>query len=164
MVCATNLINNSSFTSLTYTLADAALSQVYQIDQTPDCGYTETVTLSPEYSWISINSNKDQINIDYLTTSYSSLIGVYAMKLTKTIQMPVDVAQTAFVDVSLEMDFDVTILQGTPVNVCPTYSDWYYVQNCDAADGYSCYTDTEGFASPDDDASQYWRKRIIDDE
>ena len=50
-------------------------------------------------------------------------------------------------------------VQGNPVNVCPSYSQWYYVTS-----GANAYSVVEGYASPDDDTSQSFRELIVDDE
>jgi hypothetical protein len=45
------------------TLGDAAISQPYQIDQDPACGYAETVTIEPSESWISVDTGAGTIDI-----------------------------------------------------------------------------------------------------
>ena len=69
---------------MTYTLGDSAISQPFQIDQTPACAYTETVTLDPNESWISVDTNTGTININQLDTTNSALIGEYTFKIIKT--------------------------------------------------------------------------------
>ena len=61
----------------------------------------------------------------------------------------------------MEVDFEVQILQGDTENVCPAYGDWHYVGDSGSGD-YS--TASGGFASPDDDTSQQYRQKIVDDE
>ena len=76
---------------MTYFLADSNLeTQTYSITQTPDCGYDETVTLEPSYSWIHVDADTNTISIDYLDSTNSALIGVYTLSLKKTICIPDD--------------------------------------------------------------------------
>ena len=86
------------------------------------------------------------LNLSYLDTTNSALIGQYSMKLIKTIQVPDDRTQATFTEVKVEVPFDVTILAGAPIHVCAADGAWFYVTT-----GTSAYTTVEGFASPDDD-------------
>lgn len=85
--CSSNptLEDSTTNTNIVYVLGEAELSTSYSITQTPDCGYEETVSLDPLESWIDVDPNTNSINIEYLDSSYSSLIGVYEIVLTKSI-------------------------------------------------------------------------------
>ena len=157
--CQATLVNNEPLETMTYTLGDSAISQPFQIDQTPACAYTETVTLDPNESWISVDTNTGTININQLDTTNSALIGEYTFKIIKTFDQPDDHNLLTTTQVKHEETFTVYILAGPPVNVCAGEGSWYYVQS-----GSSSYTAQEGFASPDDDTAQAWRRKLIDDE
>ena len=113
------------------------------------CGYTETVTLEPSYSWISVDPNTNTISIDYLDSTNSALIGGYIMTLKKSICIPDDYTEATCTTVEIAVDFDVSLLQGDTFYVCKDYSNWFYVDDGSVYD----YNDVEGFASPGDDSA-----------
>ena len=93
------------------------------------CGYTETVTLEPSYSWISVDPNTNTISIDYLDSTNSALIGGYIMTLKKSICIPDDYTEATCTTVEIAVDFDVSLLQGDTFYVCKDYSNWFYVDD-----------------------------------
>ena len=96
---------------MTYTLGEPALSQAYEISQSPDCGYPEVVTLEPSgLPWISVDPATNTISLDALDSGASADIGSYPMKLVKTIPVPDDASGASFTEVKVEVDFHVQIL------------------------------------------------------
>ena len=61
--CIATLTNIEALETMVQTLGDAAISQPYQIDQDPACGYAETVTIEPSESWISVDTGAGTIDI-----------------------------------------------------------------------------------------------------
>ena len=66
---------------------------------------------------------------------------------------------TGYTDQRLEVPFQVAILAGPPEKVCPVYGNWHTVTASS-----NTYTALTGYASPDDDLTQVWRKQIVDNE
>ena len=128
--CQTTLSNDPPLNAMVYFLADETLTtQTYTMAQDNACGYTETVTLEPSYSWISVDPNTNTISIDYLDSTNSALIGGYIMTLKKSICIPDDYTEATCTTVEIAVDFDVSLLQGDTFYVCKDYSNWFYVDD-----------------------------------
>ena len=57
------------------------------------------------------------------------------------------------------VDTFTVLVRNEPDYVCVGESAWYLVTT-----GANAYTSAEGFASPAEDTSQWWRRKIVDDE